>query len=227
MPEAASPSVCPGPADGADRIARALDSRLPWAKVSAAATDGPPLAWHWGDLSARQAAGEDPTSEWRAALTAATARQYATPPPPAMPAAFVLQWALEVPATVGAYAALLPPPAGAPELDGLSFALHRGAHFPVHIQIDGTAVGGTDPAVRLADAHAAYVALARPFAASYQPGVRLGRHQRAAMVDDVWAIAVHRAGRSGPGPLRSSCCFIYALPGVHECAGCPRLRHPR
>ena len=38
-----------------------------------------------------------------------TARQYGRPAPPAMPAAFVLQWALEVPATVAAYAVVLGP----------------------------------------------------------------------------------------------------------------------
>jgi ferric iron reductase protein FhuF len=48
------------------------------------------------------------------------------------------------------------------------------------------------------------------------------------MVDDVWAMALHRAQqavgeRPGRPPQRQSCCFIYALPGTHECTGCPRL----
>lgn len=148
-----------------------------------------------------------------------------------MPAAFVLQWALEVPATVAACAVVLGP--WDPDLSGgsLSFDLSPQL-FPCHIQLRGARLAPAGGEARLSAARAAYEGLARPFAATYQPGVRLGPHQRRAMVDDVWAAALHRARQSvadrpAPPPQRASCCFIHTLPGAHECTGCPRLRrHP-
>jgi hypothetical protein len=148
-----------------------------------------------------------------------------------MPAAFVLQWALEVPATVGAYAAVLGPWEADLSPTALSFDLAPDHLYPCHIQIRAGAPATADPDARLQAARAAYDALARPFAEAYTPGVRLGPHQRGAMVDDVWATAVHRARQSAREntsvPERGSCCFIYTLPGTHECAGCPRLRRRR
>ena len=210
-------------------LAGLIDARLPWRRVSAAAADGQPLAWTWAELLSPAPAGGDPTADWRAALTDATARQYGVPPPPAMPAAFVLQWALEVPAILGAYAAVLGPWAADLSPAAVSFELDPVQLYPAHLQVRaaGTLEGG--PESRLAVARAAYERLARPFAEGYQPGVHLGAHQRRCMVDDVWEIAAHGArqpvaGSSAPPPARSSCCFVYALPGAHECAGCPRRR---
>jgi len=196
--------------------------------VSAAAPDQPRLPWRWDVLLGAQAAGEDPTARWRHALAGSTARQYGMPAPPAMPAAFVLQWALEVPATVGAYAALLGPWAADLAPGSLSFDLAPDHLYPSHIQMRAAAAAPADPQERLGAARAAYEALVRPFAERYTAGVRLGPHQRGAMVDDVWATAVHRARQSAREktsvPERGSCCFIYTLPATHECAGCPRLR---
>ncbi|MDF2144608.1 (2Fe-2S)-binding protein [Knoellia sp. p5-6-4] len=172
-------------------------------------------------------AGEDPTGPWREALAASTARQHGRPTPPAMPAAFVLQWVLEVPATVAAYAVVLGP--WDPDLSGASLSFDLSPQlFPAHLQIRAARPGSGEGEARLAAARTAYEGLARPFAATYEPGVRLGPHQRQAMVDDVWAMALHRAHqavaeRPARPPQRQSCCFIYALPGAHECAGCPRL----
>ena len=205
-----------------------VDRQLPWLRVSAATGDAPRLTWRWDDLAEAQAAGQDPTGPWRDALAASTARQYGQPAPPAMPAAFVLQWALEVPATVAAYAVVLGP--WDPDLSGgsLSFDLSP-QHFPGHVQLRGARLATTGGEARVAAARAAYEALARPLAATHEPGVRLGPHQRQAMVDDVWATALHRAqeclaDRPAPPPQRASCCYLYALPGTHECTGCPRLR---
>lgn len=213
----------------ANELARAMNARIPFLLVSAGAAESPALPWDWTSLRHRQAAGEDPTATWREALAASTAHQYARPAPRAMPAAFVLQWVLEVPATIGAYAAVLGP--WAADLSaGLSFALDPSYLFPSRIQFGRAVPAPADPARRLRAAHAAYDDVVRPFAEHYQPGVKLGRHQRLAMVDDVWAIAVHRATEACPAapapavPQRASCCFIYALPGTNECAGCPRLR---
>ena len=112
----------------------------------------------------------------------------------------------------------------------LSFELAPGQHHPCHVQFRGATRAEGDRDARLEAAQMAYRAIATPFAAQYSPGVRLGPHQRHSMVADVWAIAVHRARQSvlqPPTPAvpeRDSCCFIYTLPGAHECEGCPRLR---
>jgi ferric iron reductase protein FhuF len=55
----------------------------------------------------------------------------------------------------------------------------------------------------------------------------MGSRQRWGVVDDMWVAALRlargAAGESvGPQPTRVSCCFIYALPGMRECAACPR-----
>lgn len=216
------------PGAAAAQLAGLIDDRLPWLTVSAAAPDQSRLPWRWDDLLGADPAGEDPTARWREALTVSTAHQYGVPAPPAMPAAFVLQWALEVPATIGAYAAVLGPWEADLSRAALSFDLAPDHLYPCHIQIRAAAPAPADPDARLGTARAAYEALALPFAERYTPGVRLGPHQRRAMVDDVWSIAVHRARQSlrapTSAPERGSCCFIYTLPGVHECAGCPRLR---
>lgn len=211
-------------------VASLIDERLPWLRVSAPGAETPRLAWRWDELLEAQAAGADPTQPWREALGASTAQQYAVPTPPAMPAAFVLQWVLEVPATVGAYAAVLGPWAADLTPASLSFELAPGQHYPCHVQFRDATRAEADRDARLQAAQTAYRAIATPFATLYRPGVRLGPHQRHAMVADVWAAAVHRATQSvlkppaPPVPERDSCCFIYTLPDAHECEGCPRLR---
>lgn len=211
-------------------VASLIGERLPWLRVSAPGAATPRLAWRWDELLEAQAAGADPTQPWREALGASTAQQYAVPTPPAMPAAFVLQWVLEVPATVGAYAAVMGPWVADLTPASLSFELAPGQHYPCHVQFRDATPADGDRDARPQAAHTAYRAIATPFATLYSPGVRLGPHQRHAMVADVWATAVHRATQSvlqppaPPVPERDSCCFIYTLPGAHECEGCPRLR---
>jgi hypothetical protein len=64
-----------------------------------------------------------------------------------------------------------------------------------------------------------YRQVAQPLATAYPSLVRMGTATRQGMVSDMWA------GALADGPVaRESCCFLYALPGCHECAGCPRLR---
>ncbi|MFC8501510.1 hypothetical protein ACFUC1_04070 [Pedococcus sp. NPDC057267] len=140
-----------------------------------------------------------------------------------MPAAFVLQWLLEVAAVPAAYAAVhtahLVDPLGA----GLSFALEPRQLYPVVVQLREAQVTPVLLEERLGAAHAAYLSAATELALTYRPGVHLGTHQRLEMVRDVWAMALARACGQPP-PQRGSCCYLYVLPGTHECTGCPRLR---
>jgi ferric iron reductase protein FhuF len=57
-------------------------------------------------------------------------------------------------------------------------------------------------------------------AAAYPAIAKLGSATRAGLVTDMWRQAVAR----GRAVERESCCFLYVMPGCHECAGCPRLK---
>lgn len=194
--------------------------------MQAAGADGADLPWVWAELHRDQGAGLDATAVWRRRLAAATSRQSAFAHdrvPPAMPAAFVLQWLLDVAATPAVYAAWhgswLVDPLGA----GLSFALHPISWHPVAVQVRTVTMTRALLDERVRCARAAYDRAARPLAQAYRPGVNLGRHQRLAMVDDVWEMALARV-QGLPPPERGSCCFLYVLPGTRECTGCPRRR---
>lgn len=205
-------------------MVRVVGPQLSW-RLVAADEHSPDLPLVWNDLTAAPGQGNrpDPTAPWRAAFTEATRRYYRTAPPPTMPAAFVLQWCLELPAALGATAALLGPWALDPRTIGLSFAVEPSAAYPTTLQLRCAGAPVADPAQRLEVARQAYLDAGRELAEAYRPGVNLGRHQRLAMVDDLWAMAVARL-RGRPPVQRESCCYLYAVPGTHECAGCPRLR---
>jgi hypothetical protein len=205
--------------DSLGALVRTIAPRLPW-RLGAASEKDPDLPLVWTELCASPSAA---TAGWRAAFAAATERYYRTEPPPAMPAAFVLQWCLEVPATVGAAAALLGPWALDPRTAGLSLAVEPTAAYPTDVRLRSAGELVEDAARRLEVAGAAYVDAGRELAERYHPGVNLGRHQRLSMVQDLWAMAVARLRGQGP-VARGSCCYLYAVPGTHECAGCPRLR---
>jgi len=194
---------------------------VPYPRLRAAGPGEPDLPWSWSGVLAGQLAGEDPTRPWREALARDTERQYSTPVPPAMPAAFVLQWLLEAAAVPGVYAAWHSSHVVDPRRAGISIALDPRGHYPVLVQLRDTTVTPALLDERLVAAHAAYRSAATDLARSYRPGVNLGRRTRLAMVEDVWALTTARARGHGP-PVRASCCFIYTLPGAHECAGCPR-----
>ena len=199
---------------------------LPFHSLRAAGPDDPDLPWRWTEVVRRQRQGEDPTGPWRAAFAGSTRRQYGVAPPPAMPAAFVLQFLLDAAATLGAFAAWHSAYVVDPARDGLSLELHPRLHYPVLLQLrDATAT----PVLldeRLDAAHAAYRSAATELALTYHPDVNLGPRTRIAMVDDHWAMALARVRGQVP-PERASCCFLYVLPGTHECTGCPRLRRRR
>ena len=139
-----------------------------------------------------------------------------------MPSAFVLQWTLEAAAETGVHAARHDSVVVHPFEAGLSFELQPSQLYPVAAQYERPPVTSAVLVERLEAARAAYRQDAVELALGYQSPVRLGEHSRRAMVDDVWAMALARASGQRP-PERGSCCFIYVLPGVHECSGCPRL----
>jgi hypothetical protein len=209
--------------DEMSAVTALLTTRVGWLDVHAADGGDPDLPWSCAAVVDAQAAGADPTGPWRGAVRQSMARQYAVAPPPATPAAFVLQWYLEVPATIAALTASLGPWLADVSPPALSFDLAPGQHYPARIQV--RRVRPLDPAVdrgaRLAAARTAYESHALAFADAYDPAPKMGTQQRLGMVRDVWRMAVARADHD-PEPLRESCCFIYALPGATECAGCPR-----
>ena len=210
--------------DSLGALVRVVAPHLVWRLVGAD-EHSPDLPLVWTELVGAPGTtqGGDATAPWRTAFTEATRRYYRAAPPRAMPAAFVLQWCLELPATLGATAALFGPWALDPRTIGLSFAVEPSAAYPTTLQVRATGELVADPVQRLATARQAYLDAGRALAQAYRPGVNLGRHQRLVMVDDLWAMAVARL-QSRPPVQRGSCCYLYAVPGTHECAGCPRLR---
>ncbi|MBM6406037.1 (2Fe-2S)-binding protein [Phycicoccus sp. CSK15P-2] len=168
----------------------------------------------------------DPGS-WQARLTALHARWYDGVAPPAVAAVFVLQWLLQVPAHTAAWAAATGP-WRAGDLGGLRFS-RSAALVPDVVRITSLHPDDRSGSDRLEAAEEDYRAVAEPLAHAYQAPVRLGPHVRSALVDDMWVAArqdADTATGAAPSvpPERASCCLLYALPGCHECAGCPRLR---
>ncbi len=142
--------------------------------------------------------------------------------PPGLPSAFVLQYHLDPFAQVMATAALR-----GPWLLDTDPALWTGEleptyAYPVRVRVaPGRARVVDVETERLDLAHAGYRETGRRLATAYPAADRMSSRQRLGMVDDFWEIALQRL-RGGPTPRRLSCCLIYALPGLHACAGCPR-----
>lgn len=183
------------------------------------------LPWSWEHILQAQLQGEDPTSGWRGLVAAGVKAGQGVDVAPAMPAAFVLQWSLEVAAEAGLYAASQLGGVHDPAGSGLTFAIHPSQGYPTGALFRAVSAGSPTVGAEGGDLVSAnlhtYRRAAVELAESYRPGVNLGRQQRTEMVDDVWAAAVAR--REGqPPPARGSCCYIYLLPGARECAGCPR-----
>ncbi|EAP98033.1 hypothetical protein JNB_13753 [Janibacter sp. HTCC2649] len=147
-----------------------------------------------------------------------------------MASAFVLQHLLSIPAQVSAFAAVTGPwlaDLGTIDDSGLSCDLAPGL-YPQRLGFLRVTSAAPDLEERLVAARTAYRIVGLEIADRYDGGVKVSSQQRLGMVDDLWALAVREARGSlgqgvGPAVERQSCCFIYALPGCHECAGCPRL----
>jgi hypothetical protein len=171
--------------------------------------------------------------QWCSTVTAQNSAMYAAHSPPQVGAAFVLQHLLSIPAQACAFAAVTGPwrvEVGTLEDTSLSVDLApRG--YPVRIGLEVVAPADADLDRRIDGARTAYGELATQIAQRYDVGVKMSSHQRFGMVDDLWQMALREARAAvgqglGPPVERASCCFIYALPGCHECAGCPRLSPP-
>ena len=211
-------------------VLRRVDRSLPFTTVTPDAS----TATTWcADVLAHVRAGADPLAPWREALREQMARRHGVPVAPHVPAAFVLQWWCEVAATPLAHAAALGPWVLAPDASGLGFELAPGL-YPHRIVVDPArtaVVVEPDAARRAVRARAVYDGLVHEVVGAFAPEVRIGSRQRWGVVEDMWAnasrLAAGAAGQpTGPEPRRVSCCFIYALPGMRECAACPRSGGP-
>lgn len=160
------------------------------------------------------------TSGWNARIQADFVRQGGDPPPH-VAGVFVLQYALGALAAATATAALAGPWRADPRLTEIDLGPR---HFPAVVHVGGFRPAHHSAEERLQGARAAYRQVAEPLAAGLELGGHLGRHQRAGMVRDAWEMAVRDLREPGRVVQRQACCYIYALPGCAECAGCPRTR---
>jgi hypothetical protein len=212
--------------DSVEDVVRHVDRALPFTTVTTAAS--PATVW-CEDVVAHVRAGADPLAPWRDALRGQLERRHATAVAAHIPAAFVLQWWCEIAATPLAYAAELGPWLLSPAPRGLGFELAPGL-YPHRIVIDPDRTRlGTDHGTlrRRARARTAYDGLVSEVVAAFAPEVKMSSRQRWGVVDDMWSTAARLArGAAGEAvgtePRRVSCCFIFALPGMRECAACPR-----
>lgn len=221
-------------ADAVRHVVDRVDRALPFTTATCA---GSPATGWFGDVLAHVRAGSDPLRPWRDALGGQMSQRHGVPVRPHVPAAFVLQWWCEVAATPLAYAAALGPWVLAPSPAGLGFELAVGLNpHRVVVAPDRTSLTAeADPARRLELCRTAYLGLVSEVVTAYAPDVKMSSRQRWGVVSDMWDTAVRLAHGAagegvGPEPTRVSCCFIYALPGMRECAACPRngrgaLRH--
>jgi hypothetical protein len=214
-----------------------IDRALPFTSVVTQGSDA--TVW-CADVVSRARAGGDPLRPWRDALQAQQERIHGVSVPPHVPAAFVLQWWCEVAATPLAYAVRLGEGVVVPDPGGLGFELAPGLHphriviDPDHLRLEAPAAVEGDAAARSAEAdealglaRTAYLGLVEDVVRDFAPDVVMGSRQRWGVVEDVWQTAVRLADGAagvpvGPAPRRVSCCFIYVLPGMRECASCPR-----
>jgi hypothetical protein len=168
-------------------------------------------------------------SDWQSLLTTHNSRLYAVPSPPRVAAAFVLQHLLSIPAQLAAFVALAGPwqvDLGTLDDARISCDLAPGL-YPQRLGFLSVGPADADLETRLDGARTAYRSLGRAIAKDYPSRVRMSSQQRLGMVEDLWEMALREArasiaGEVAPAVERQSCCFIYALPGCHECAGCPR-----
>jgi hypothetical protein len=218
-----------------------IDRALPFTSVATAGSEA--TVW-FADVTAHARAGGDPLAPWRAALRSQQSGAHGAPAPTHVAAAFVLQWWCEVAATPIAYAARLGGAVVVPDAAGLGFEVAAGLH-PHRLVVDpdrlrlvsGEVVAqgveeGAAPDVDVEPARTAYLGLVEDVVRGFAPEVTMGPRQRWGVVEDVWESAVRLADgaagvATGPARRRVSCCFIYALPGMRECASCPRSGPPR
>lgn len=203
-----------------------VDAAAPF--VSVTTTGSASTVW-LSHVAEHVASGDDPLAPWRSALRAQQERVGGAPVPEYVPSAFVLQWWCEVAATPIAYAAGLGPWVLEPDPMGLGFELAPALHperivvVPEHSSLEVE----HDEQRRSQRSRAAYERLVTDLVRGFAPEVKMSSRQRWGVVDDMWVAAARRAAGAagvvvGPEPMRTSCCFIFVLPGMRECASCPR-----
>lgn len=157
-----------------------------------------------------QRAGSDPTLRWRMSLMRWQRRGYAEAPV-SVAVTFVAQWLLQSIACAVVAADRCGGHLTSPL--ALQIAPDTTAFYPTAVLMEPTALrSGCSP-----DPASAYQRAALDFIDTYRPGVPMSSRQRHGLVHDVWQAATV-SGRV----RRQSCCFLYALPGMRLCAGCPR-----
>jgi hypothetical protein len=215
----------------ARRLAGLLDDEVEWLSVRTA--DGLPGP-EWISCAAvieEQRAGGDPTGDWRHGLLVEYGQQYGVEVPGQLAAMFVLGWYISVPARVAGMSLALT--GVSPDISpaALAFRRHPTQHYPAEIALLSPAV------LTPAEAAVAIREHCGGFVDTYRPGVKLSSRQRHGAIEDELRFAL-RAPEDAPyaaaaadvlgieldQPIRSSCCFFYALPGVVPCSGCPRVR---
>jgi hypothetical protein len=115
--------------------------------------------------------------------------------------------------------------------ESLAFRRHPTAHYPTDVAVLSPAVVGIAEAAQQVRAHTT------AFIDSYKPEVKLSSLQRTGAVDDELRAAMRlpeealQAAAAAEAfqvdlnqQFRTSCCFVYALPNVKPCGGCPRVR---
>ncbi len=158
-----------------------------------------------------QRAGSDPTLGWRTSLLRWHQSGYADAPA-SVAVTFVAQWVLQSIAC----AVVAADRSGGHLVSPLSLhiAPDPTARYPRAVFVEPTAFR----AGRIEEVHSAYQRASLAFIDTYRPGLPMSSRQRHGLVHDVWQAATVSA-RS----RRQSCCFLYALPGMRVCSGCPRI----
>lgn len=213
------------------RLADIVADSVSWLSVRTATSVPGPEWVSCAELLADQQAGGDPTYGWRQAVQDDYAHEYDIEPPVRVAAMFTLMWYVSVPslvAGVSAAATGVSPDVSAPSL---AFRRHPTAHYPVEVALLSDQVVPLETAAAQVDAHT------RAFLRSYRPGVKLGSLQRFGAVKDELRAAIRLPdeapyadqaadlfGVQLDQKLRTTCCFVYALPNVRACTTCPRFR---
>ncbi|MEU4604607.1 (2Fe-2S)-binding protein [Kribbella sp. NPDC023972] len=213
------------------RLADILADSVSWLSVRTADSVPGPEWVSCAGLLAEQQAGGDPTYGWRKALEDDYAREYAIEPPVQVAAMFTLMWYLQVPSLVAGVTAAVTGMSPDVSPGSLAFRRHPTAHYPVEVALLTSTVVPVAEAAAQLDKHAA------AFLNSYRPGVKIGSLQRLGAVKDEVRQAI-RLPEEAPHAeqaaaafevsldqkLRTSCCYVYALPNVNACSTCPRFR---
>jgi hypothetical protein len=213
------------------RLADILADSVTWLSVRTADSVPGPDWVSCAELLAEQQAGGDPTYGWRQALEEDYGREYAIEPPVQVAAMFILMWYVQVPSLVAGVTSAVTGVSPDVSPGSLAFRRHPTAHYPAEVALL------TDHVVTVAEAAAQLERHTTAFLDSYHPGVKLGSLQRFGAVKDEVRQAI-RLPETAPyaeqaaaafdvsleQKLRTSCCYVYALPNVNPCSTCPRFR---